>query len=362
MTVRFLSLALVCAGALGLNGCNSKPAETTSGGLTPTEATSIATDAYVYGYPLVSVEMTRRVGTNTEKPVGVHAPINQFANLRAYPNASFKDVTAPNADTLYSSAFLDLSKEPYVLSIPDMKGRYFLMPTLDGWTNVFQVPGKRTTGTKAQKYLISGPGWTGTVPDGVTQYKSETNMVWIIGRTYCTGTPQDYAAVHALQDQYKLVPLSAYGKPYTPPLGNVDPSIDEKTPVRDQVNNLDISAYFNLLAKLMKDNPPTADDAPMVARMARIGLVPGQPFDASKLGPDVSNALQSVPKDTAAKARQRHEDPRHDGQRVDVQYEDGSLRHRLSGASGNYCIRPGSEPSAGRNLSHFRGRCQRQTL
>jgi hypothetical protein len=221
--------------------------------------------------------------------------------LRAYPNASFKDVTAPNADTLYSSAFLDLSKEPYVLSIPDMKGRYFLMPMLDGWTNVFQVPGKRTTGTKAQKYLISGPGWTGTVPDGVTQYKSETNMVWIIGRTYCTGTPQDYAAVHALQDQYKLVPLSAYGKPYTPPLGNVDPSIDEKTPVRDQVNNLDISAYFNLLAKLMKDNPPTADDAPMVARMARIGLVPGQPFDASKLGPDVANALQSVPKDTAAK-------------------------------------------------------------
>jgi hypothetical protein len=133
-----------------------------------------------------------------------------------------------------------------------MKGRYFLMPMLDGWTNVFQVPGKRTTGTKAQKYLISGPGWAGTVPDGVTQYKSETNMVWIIGRTYCTGTPQDYAAVHALQDQYKLVPLSAYGKPYTPPLGNVDPSIDEKTPVRDQVNNLDISAYFNLLAKLMK--------------------------------------------------------------------------------------------------------------
>ena len=118
-----------------------------------------------------------------------------------------------------------------------MKGRYFLMPMLDGWTTVFQVPGTRTTGTKAQKYLISGPGWAGTVPDGVTQYKSETNMVWIIGRTYCTGTPQDYAAVHALQDQYKLIPLSAYGKPHTPPLGNVDPS------------NMDISAYFNLLAK-----------------------------------------------------------------------------------------------------------------
>src|SRR5580658_11061387 len=126
--------------------------------------------------------MTRRVGTNTEKPVGVHAPINQFANLRAYPNASFKDVTAPNADTLYSSAFLDLSKEPYVLSIPDAHGRYYLMPMLDGWTNVFQVPGKRTTGTGPQTYAITGPGWTGSLPSGVKQYKSPTSLVWLLGR------------------------------------------------------------------------------------------------------------------------------------------------------------------------------------
>jgi hypothetical protein len=166
---------------------------------------------------------------------------------------------------------------------------------------VFQVPGTRTTGTKAQKYLISGPGWTGTVPDCVTQYKSPTNMVWIITRTYCSGTPQDYAAVHAIQDQYKLVPLSSYGKPYTAPAGTVDPSIDMKTPVRDQVNNMDVNAYFNLLATLMKDNPPTADDAPMVARMAKIGLVPGQPFDSSKLDPAVVTALQAVPKDAFGK-------------------------------------------------------------
>jgi hypothetical protein len=300
MKIRMVSFALVCAAMLGASGCNSTPKETTTG-LSAAEATSIATDAYVYGYPLVTIEMTRRVGTNVEKPEGVHAPMGQLANLRAYPNASFKDVTAPNADTLYSSAFLDLSKEPYVLSIPDEHGRYYLMPMLNGWTTVFQVPGTRTTGTKAQKYLISGPGWTGTVPDGVTQYKSETNMVWILGRTYCSGTPADYAAVHALQDQYKLVPLSAYGKPYTPPLGKVDPSIDMKTPVRDQVNNMDVNTYFNTLATLMKDNPPTPDDAPIVARMAKIGLVPGQPFDSSKLDPAVVTALQGVPKDTLGK-------------------------------------------------------------
>ena len=85
-----------------------------------------------------------------------------------------KTVTAPNADTLYTIAWLDVSKEPWIVSIPDMKGRYFLFPMLDGWTNVFQVPGKRTTGTKAQKYAITGPGWTGTLPAGVTEYKSPT--------------------------------------------------------------------------------------------------------------------------------------------------------------------------------------------
>jgi hypothetical protein len=297
---RILSFALTCAATFGFTGCNSAPKEATIG-LSPAETTSIATDAYIYGYPPVTVEMTRRVTTNVAAPTGMRGPMGVFANAKTYPNASFKDVTAPNADTLYSSAWLDLSKEPYVVSIPDEKGRYFLMPMLDGWTTVFQVPGKRTTGTGAQKYLISGPGWTGTVPDGLTQYKSATNMVWILGRTYCTGTPQDYAAVHALQDQYKVVPLSSYGKPYTPPPGKVDPSIDMKTPVREQVNKMDVNTYFNELATLMKDNPPTAEDAPMVARIAKIGLVPGQPFDSSKLGPEAATAIQSVPKDAFGK-------------------------------------------------------------
>jgi hypothetical protein len=126
-------------------------------------------------------------------------------------------VTAPNADTLYTTTFVDVGKEPWVVSIPNMKGRYALFPMLDGWTTVFQVPGKRTTGTGAQTYAITGPGWHGTLPAGVKQYKSPTSIVWLLGRIYCTGTPEDYAGVHALQDQVKVVPLSAYGKDYTPP-------------------------------------------------------------------------------------------------------------------------------------------------
>jgi hypothetical protein len=254
----------------------------------------LASDAYVYGYPLVTMEMTRRVITNVARPEGTHAPMGQIINMREYPNASFRDVTAPNADTLYTTAFFYVDKEPWVLSVPDMGDRYYLLPMLDGWTNVFAVPGKRTTGGGAQTYAITGPGWTGSLPSGVKELKSPTNIVWLIGRIYCTGTPEDYAAVHALQDKFQLVPLSSYGKPYTPPAGTVDPAIDMKTPTREQVNRMDAKEYFTLLAQLMKTNPPTAADAPEVARFAKIGLVPGQDFDVSKLDADFVKRIPQV--------------------------------------------------------------------
>ncbi len=264
--------------------------------LSADEASAIATDAYTYGYPLVTMEYTRRVLTNVAEPSDLNAPMGQLARSRSYPTAAFRGVTAPNADTLYTNAWIDVSKEPYVLSLPDAHDRYYLFPMLDAWTTVFQVPGKRTTGTGPQTYAITGPAWTGTLPAGVTEYKSPTAMVWILGRIYCTGTPKDYKAVHELQDKITLVPLSSYGKPYTPPAGTVDPSIDTKTAVRDQVNALDAGAYFNLMAQLMKDNPPTAEDAPILARMAKLGIVPGQPFDLTKLTPDAQNALKTAPK------------------------------------------------------------------
>ena len=260
------------------------------------EALVLATEAYVYGYPLVTMEMTRRIMTNVEQPEGNRGPMGQFIRARTYPDAKFRDVTAPNADTLYTTAWFDLSKEPWIISVPDMKGRYFLLPMLDGWTDVFQVPGKRTTGTGAQTFAITGPGWSGELPKGVTEYKSPTSLVWLLGRIYSTGTPEDYKAVHALQDKMTAVPLSSWGKPYTPEPGKVDPAIDMKTAVREQVDKLDANAYFKLLAELMKTNPPNADDAPMVAKLAQIGIVPGQDFDPSKLDPAVVKGMAKAPK------------------------------------------------------------------
>jgi hypothetical protein len=303
---QILGFALACAAMLGMTGCNSTPKQESPG---LEEALSAATDAYIYGYPLVTMDMTRKRLTNVASPDAAHAPMGQLLKLRTYPAVDNHAVTAPNADTLYTTTWLDLSKEPWIFGIPDMGDRYYLMPMLDGWTDVFQVPGKRTTGGKAQTYAITGPGWSGTLPAGVTEYKSPTNMVWILGRIYCTGTPQDYAAVHALQDKFTLVPLSSYGKPYTPPPGVVDPSATDKSKsVRDLVDAMDITNYFNYLAQLMKTNPPAADDAPLVARMAKIGLVPGQDFDPSKLGVFDKEAIRVVPKTSQLKIMEHFKD------------------------------------------------------
>jgi hypothetical protein len=180
-----------------------------------------------------------------------------------------------------------------VLSVPDTGGRYYLMQMLDAWTNVFAVPGTRTTGNKAGHFAVTGPGWSGTLPKGVQQLKSPTDMVWMIGRTQTNG-PKDYAAVHAIQKQFRLVPLSAFGKPYTPPAGAVDPSVDMKLAPVEAVAKMSTADFFAALARLMKDNPPPPADAPVLARLAKLGIVPGEKFDASRLDPTVAKALEKV--------------------------------------------------------------------
>ena len=260
------------------------------------EAIGIAVDAYIYGYPLLTLDTVRKQQTNVAKPDAQHAPMGQMIRMRSYPAVDNHCCAAPNADTLYTEAWLDVSKEPWIFGIPDMGERYYIMPMLDGWSEVFEVAGSRTTGGKAQTYAITGPGWSGTLPAGVKEVPSPTGMVWILGRIYSTGTPEDYKAVHALQDKFTVLPLSAYGKPHTPATGVVDPGFDMKTAVRKQVNGMDVVTYFNRLAQLMKTNPPTAQDAPMVARMAKIGLMPGQDFDPSKLGFLDNEVIKTVPK------------------------------------------------------------------
>ena len=268
--------------------------------LTPNEAKRIAVDAYIYGYALMTSDVTEKAFINTVSPSfqTFQAPLNQFVNIPKYPPADYKGVTAPNADTLYSAAFMDVSKEPILLSYPDMKGRYFLFPIYSQWTNVIAAPGTRTMGTGAQTIAITGPGWHGSLPTGVKEVKCPTNTVFTIGRVYADGTPEDYAKVNAAQKAFQLVPLSSYGKPYTPPAGVMNPagpSVKDK--VRDVIGAMDTQSYFNALATSMAANPPVLpQDAPIVAEMAKIGLVPGKPFDLKKLPPAVQTALADVGK------------------------------------------------------------------
>src|SRR5580658_6420898 len=159
--IQKMAAMLVVACTLTLLGVASTLAQNSpsSTAVTPDEAAKIATDAYIYGYPLVTMEYTRRALTNVAEASGTKAPMGQLIRVRSYPPAAFRDVTAPNADTLYTTGWIDVSKEPWVLSIPDAHGRYYLMPMLDAWTDVFQVPGKRTTGTGPQIYAITAPNW-----------------------------------------------------------------------------------------------------------------------------------------------------------------------------------------------------------
>ncbi len=182
------------------------------------------------------------------------------------------------------------------MSLPDARDRYCLFSLLDGWTTVFRALGKRTTGTGPQKCAITGPGWKGRLPPGLQEIKSPTSIVWVLGRIYCTGTPEDYAAVHAIQDECSAVPLSSFGKPYTPPPGRVDPAIDMKTSVREQVNTWMRRPSSTGWPLLMKDNPPASADARIIKRMAQLGIVPGQPFDVNKLDSTLIQVFDNVPR------------------------------------------------------------------
>jgi hypothetical protein len=262
------------------------------------DAAQLLMDAYVFGYSLITTEVTRVQMTNVPRAEGLRGPMGQFINVRRYPPAEYRGVSAPNADTLYSLAWLDLGAEPMVFSHPDMGDRFFLFPMYSLWMPVVESPGTRTAGGKAATYLVTGPGWSGQVPAGMVQVKSPTRYMVILGRTYANGTDADYAAVNALQDQYKLTPLSAHGRPFTFQAPPVDPNPGYSMTDKPQTVILGMSAeeYFTRLARLMGGAaPPAAEDAPMLARMAQVGIVPGQDFDASKLPAAVRETLRDLP-------------------------------------------------------------------
>jgi hypothetical protein len=268
------------------------------------EARALGVDAYLYFYPLITMDITRKQLTNQEPtPGGIGGPMNAFANVGSFPSADLKVVVRPNFDTLYSSGWLDLTKEPVIVSVPDTGGRYYLLPMLDMWTDVFASPGWRTTGTKEGTFLIKPLGWSRkanqVVPKGVQQITAPTPYVWIIGRTKTDG-PADYDAVHKIQAGFKITPLSQWGKEPAPPKVEIDPAIDMKTPPKQQVDTMPAAKYFAYAAELLKLHPPHLTDQPILARLKRAGFQRGKSFDLDQADPAVKAAFESAPKDAQA--------------------------------------------------------------
>jgi hypothetical protein len=271
------------------------PAPASAQGISEQEAQEIAREAYIYAYPMVLMDVTRQQLSNYAEPsanIPGAGPPNQFIHIRQFPDPKLKIVIRPNVDTLYSPAWLDLKAEPVVLSVP-ATDRYFMLPMLSMWTDVFAVPGTRTTGANsARLFLVTGPGWSGTVPAGMEVIKSPTRYVWFIGRTQTNGRA-DYANVHKIQDGYKLTPLSGWGKAdYAPPKRTVDPAVDMTTPPPEQVESMDATAFFARFAELLKDNPPNQVDYPTINRLERAGFKAGQGFDLNAAPASVKQAFE----------------------------------------------------------------------
>jgi hypothetical protein len=246
----------------------------------PNEIKEIAERAYIYGYPLVLLGATMEA-----------LPVNHLTHVSAFPDATFRLIVRPNADTLYTNAWFDLSREPMLLHVGDSGGRFYLLQFMDAWTETFADPGKRTTGTGEKWFALTGPGWSGDLPANVTPIHAPTNQVWLLGRTQTNGAG-DYESVHAFQHGMRLVPLSEF--PGAAPVsGSIPPSrAGAGAPPPDRIKAMNSLAFFSAFARAMKLNPPHDTDSVMVRELSRIGLIPGQDFESSKLTPEQLAALE----------------------------------------------------------------------
>ncbi len=269
--------------------------------LSEDEARSIAIDAYLYFYSPITMDVTRKQMTNLPpgEKIGF-GPMNMFVNVPAYPPADMKAVVRPNFDTLYSIAWLDLTQEPMIVSVPDTSGRYYLLPMLDMWSDVFASPGWRTTGTQAAHFLVLPPGsdrgqiGKRALPEDIQLINAPTPYVWIIGRTQTNG-PSDYAAVNKIQAALMVTPLSEWGSAPKAVVARIDDTVDMKTPPKIQVDTMPAAAYFTYAAELLKLHPAHLTDQTILAQMKRIGIEAGKSFDISQLDPAVQKGIEAAP-------------------------------------------------------------------
>ena len=267
----------------------------------PVSPVALAEEAYIFGLPLVTMDITRRQATNVaQAQITMQSPMNQFSHLPVFPDADFTAVVRPNADTYYSNAWFDLSQGPIILTLPGNE-RYHLMQIMDAYTNVFAAPGTRTTGSAGGQFLISGPDWKGSVPGEMTALKSPTNYVWILGRTEVKDPVDGATVVYPLMQQYTLTPLGAY----TPP------QLESHVPTGEPnsiVENMPVDEFFNYLNRLLVINPPTSADEPFMKKISKIGIGSGVEFNLSNYTAEEQNEIKKIPENVLSQLKDHQSD------------------------------------------------------
>ena len=239
--------------------------------------------AALYALPLVIMDLTRE--ETTAVPGAADAAVNRFRHLPTLANPRFRAVVRPNVDTIYSTAWLDLAAEPVLMTLPPSNGRYFMIQCMDAWTNVFADPGIRTLGNKGATYAITGPDWHGSLPEGVTEIRAPTRMVWVLGRVYVRDQA-DLPAARAYQQQLDIRPLSrssdaSFRSAYPHPAGR-----NAKRPIMmDLLKSIGPEAFFERFMKLTVANPPAPQDAQFIKDVLEpLGLAPGKPAGWESIG------------------------------------------------------------------------------
>lgn len=248
------------------------------------QAFELGVEAWTYLLPLVLMELTRRVMSNVSAPDShtLRSPMGSFAHAARFPDASFRDVVRPNADTLYSMLWYDVGDQPLLLETPESPDRYHVLPLMDMWTDVFATLGSIATGGRGGRWAIVGPRWEGSLPSGVRALQSPTDAGWLLGRVQTHG-PGDFEQVGRIQSQMRVLSASTPTQP--------DPGIDMVTPPVEQAMKMPAAHFFALAAELMKRNPPHASDGAQVLRLERLGLRVGQSFSWADAPADIQHAL-----------------------------------------------------------------------
>ena len=278
----------------GLVGCEEGPNEKSGMEYETQDLVKVLSQAYLYGYPILTMDYTHITSTNVEANNGMgKAPMNQWAGMFKFPKAGFTAVVRPNVDTYYSVVFADLSKGGLYLEIPATQ-RYYLIPILNAFGDVVESLGSRTTGQGVQRIAFIGPDFEGEIPDGLKVIQSNTSLNWVLGRVAVKNDEDGIEEVSNFQAKLEARPLDQIDNPaYTSPKGKVDP--DLRFVPMDKVDNMDIETYFNEMMALMVSNPARTEDAALMAQLKEVGIEPGGKFDLSLFTEEQQAAIKKIP-------------------------------------------------------------------